>query len=333
MTNTVFRLSLLLCLAGLSLLFHPNTVQAQPGAALNARQLADLDKFMAPYRKKVTDVLDADKTGQYKKYLSDLKALSQTRDAAAFKRLEEKLKKDHYAFIQKHYKKAVINHEEMKAGIAKILGHRQFTLDEFGGIKLEIVLPPIKIAPKTDITLTAPYESSQHEANITAIGEDCSATVTTSTVQTRSGALFDGGCRSKGSLGDKFDIPAGTFSKITVNAQYDFDYRGYAYAGIAYSQVNAKVGLRLQGPGVDKVVILKENSCVAPLIWFSSFDDGVNNFQANHVFTGNFAGGTTYTAQVYNETFAIALSPLLGASSESKSNTKNIDFIKVKIGN
>lgn len=331
MTNTSFRFTFLACLLFCSSLFCPIFNHAQTAVEPSEKQLADLDKLMAPYRKKVVGILEADKTGQYKKYVADLNTLAKTEDAATHVRLEAKLKRDHYQFIKNAYAKAVINHEEMKKGVAKILGHNKFTIDEFGGLNVDILIPPLKLPVKVDATLTAPYETSQHESNAAIAGLACSSTSTTTSMRVSSGALFDGGCRSKGSLGNKFDLPSGNFSKITLAAQFNFHARGMAYA-VGYSYVKASIGLRLQGPGVDKKVIVREHWRVAPLVWYSSFDETINNFVAQNTFTGTFAGGNTFTAQVYNETFAIAVSPLT-ASSKTIIDSEAIDFIKVTASN
>jgi hypothetical protein len=288
--------------------------------------MSKLDALMAPYRKKVLAVLEADKTGQYKTYLADLEAFSTAKDPQKEQELADKLKRDHYAFIKKAYTQAVINHEEMKRGIAEILKHNSFTLDEFGGINGNSFLPLAPLPLKFDAELTAPYEAAEEDANAAALST-CTANVSTTQIKLKSKSMYAGGCRSKGSLGDKFDLPAGTFQKITLSAQVDFEYFGRTVALGGYGQVNTKIGVRLIGPGgLDKVVIIRERWAVSPVIWYTEYTENIANFMAQNTFSGTFNGGNSYTTQAYSETFAIG--GVLGGG-RAECEIREIDFIKV----
>ena len=72
MKNILFLLALL---AGMLAMPAPSAAQTPTD-----KQLAAIEKIMAPQRKKVTDVLEADKTGQYKTYKADLEALAKEKD-------------------------------------------------------------------------------------------------------------------------------------------------------------------------------------------------------------------------------------------------------------
>ncbi|GEM_PF-3312969 len=55
------------------------------------KQLQAIEKHMAPQRKKVTDILEADKTSQYKTYKADLEILAKESDLNARNELIAKL--------------------------------------------------------------------------------------------------------------------------------------------------------------------------------------------------------------------------------------------------
>lgn len=298
-----------------ALLLGCTTGFAQIVPAPTNKQMQDLEKLMAPHRKKVTDVLNADKSGQYKTYQADLEALAKSETPEARKVLAEKLTRDHYAFIKKAYNSVVVNHEEMRRPIARILGHNNFQLDEFGGISSSSFLPLDPIPLRFDEELECPFDAANEETNQTLISQ-CRANANSCNITVASWSGYDGGCRSKGSLGGKFDVPEGAYNKITVSVKSSFTYEGIAIAFVGYAQSNVKVGVRLQGPGYDQVVITQEDWCVAPIIWFNKFKGNFQNATTQAVFNGNFSGGNTFTAQAYRETFAMAVPLLQAANAE-----------------
>ncbi len=291
------------------------------------KQMQEIEKLMAPHRKKVTDALNADKSGQYKTYLADLETIAKTEDSDTRDELLDKLTRDHYAFIKKAYNSAVvINHEEMRTGVARILGHNNFQLDEFGGISSGSFLPLNPISLRFDETRECPFTAAD-EASSQVILSVCDADAENCNVTVHSWSAYDGGCRSKASLGAKFELPEGDYHNITVSATSSFTYKGIALAFGGYAQANVKVGVRLQGPGYDKVVITKEDWCVAPVIWFTKFKANVQDGNLQAIFSGNFSGGNSFTAQAYNETFAMALPLLQAANAECRSFVNLIRFV------
>lgn len=326
MKHTLLRLGRLFILLLATHFFAPAAGFAQIVAAPTDKQLQALDKLMAPYRKKVTDILEADKTGQYKTYQADLAALAKAGTPERQRELADKLQRDHYDFIKKAYTRAVINHEEMRREIARILGHDKFQLDEFGGISSESFLPPGPLPLRFTAEMTCPFAVFQNQSNQNLVA-NCDAFANDCQVSATAIGEFDGGCRSKGWTGDKFELPAGTFQKITVTAQFDAYAWGFAFAVGGYSKAESKIGLRLQGPGFDQLVIVKDIWCVAPLIWFNHYETDATNFQGQVVFAGNFSGGNSFTAQVYSEAHAITVPYLNGCTSDC--SAKSFDFIRV----
>ncbi len=290
------------------------------------KQLQAIEKYMAPLRKKVTDILEADKTGQYKTYKADLNILAKTTDRSRRSELVEKLDRDHLDFIRKLYAKAVVNHEDIRKEITRILGHSNFTLGEFGDFQIDFVpaLPPLPQRFNTEFTcpmeVVDNFESAQAASFCVAQGANCQNDV-------QCAAEIAGGCRGKTSLGDKFVIPQGTFTKITVTTQTDLSYEGWAFALAGYSQINAKYGVRFQAPGIDKVVLTKEVFTLAPLVWYSHLLGNLDNFISQASFTGSFPEGTTVTAQAYLEGFALSVPAL--SFTVIYAGTDNVDFIRL----
>ncbi len=326
MKNSPLRIALfaLALLAGN--LFVPSLCFAQLVSAPTEKQLQALEQLLAPGKKKVTGLLEADQTGQYKTYLADIKILAETHDPATRRGLLGQLQRDHYDFIKNAYKSVVINHEEMRKGVAKILGHNNFQLDEFGGISNLSSLPQLTLPQRFDAEFHCPLEAALEENNQALLGF-CTADVDPCNINLESASMYDGGCRSKGSLGGKFSLPAGAFQKITVAAQFDIAYEGLAMAFGGYAQANVKIGVRLQGPGYDKIVITRSSWCVAPIIWFTRFEVAEDNFSTQATFSGSFSGGNSFTALAYNETFSLAVPLLQAADAECKSF--GFDFIRV----
>ncbi|MFN0176617.1 MAG: hypothetical protein ACKVU0_18395 [Saprospiraceae bacterium] len=318
MKNTLLLLGLLL--SGLALPF------ASFAQTPTDKQIQAIEKLMAPYRKKVTDILEADKTGQYKKYKADLENITKEHDAARKAELIAKLDRDHLSFIRTSYKKAVINHEEQRREVARILGHNNFQFGEFLDIQIEFTPPNPALPERFDVTLTCPFSAIDESDNNTGAA-GCEAEVFDCRIAVESLAEVAGGCRSKGDLGDTFELPEGTFTNITVATQSDISWRGWALAIGGYAQINAKFGIRFRAPGLDKTVMVKEVFTLAPVVWYSQTSGDVENFVAQASFAGTFNGGGIIKAQIHTEVFAISL-PFL-TFTEMDANCNEIDFIQI----
>ncbi|MBK8429055.1 MAG: hypothetical protein IPL27_25260 [Lewinellaceae bacterium] len=300
--------------------------RAQIVPAPTEKQTQSIDKLMAPHRKKVADILEADKSGQYKTYQTDMERLVREKDPARKKALADQLERNHYNFIKNAFTTAKINLTELKNQVAGILGHNKFQMDALGGISSESLLPPGPIPLRFDVELICPFSvfddlvSQSLVTNCGGFANDCAISTTAITE-------FDGGCRSQGWTGDKVELPTGTFQKITVSGQFNAEAWGFAFAIGGFGKAESKIGVRLQGPGFDQLVIVKDIWCMAPVIWFKRYEFEATNFQAQGVFTGNFSGGNFFTAQVFNESFAISV-PFVNASYADCSST-TYDFIRV----
>lgn len=302
----------------------------QPAAAQNSieptkAQQDALDKLYAPLRERVTGILLEDKTGQYERYLNDLEAIGSEPDRGRKREMLKSLRQNHYDFIRRAYQNAKINQAELKPRVADILRHNKFVIDEFGGIRIESGAPNLVLPLRFDATFECPLGANEGFENSSVIGR-CETSFLDCRAKTLSFGEIVGGCRSKASIGDQFNLTQGTFHKINVSAKYDLNYYGFAMAFAGYSQANAKVGVRLKGPGFDQTVIVKESVCIAPIIWYNEFEVTALNFLAQADFTGVFNGNNEFTALAYFETFAIGG---LAAGSYSDNRGEEFDFVKV----
>jgi len=290
------------------------------------KQIQAIEKYMAPTRKKVTDLLEADKTGQYKTYKADLNVIAKETDSARKQELLAKLDRDHLSFIRNVYKKGVINHEEQRREVARILGHNNFSFGEFADIQIEFTPPNLALPERFDVTLNCPFAAQDESGNNTGAAQ-CISSVSDCRISVESLAEIAGGCRSKGDLGGTFELPEGTFTSIRVAAQSDISWRGWALAIGGYAQVNAKFGIRFRAPGLDKTVMAKEVFTFAPVVWYSQTSGEVTDFLAQASFTGTFNGGTVIKAQTHVEVFAISV-PFL-TFTEMDAGCNEIDSIRI----
>lgn len=318
MKNTLFLLALLV--GGFA---HPTRSLAQ---APSEKQFQAIEKLMAPERKKVLDILEADKTGQYKTYKAEIAAIAKEKDPARQQDLISKLERDHLLFIRKVYAGAKINNEILKDKISDILGSIQFEIGEFADIQIDYRLPDQIPPPRFDVTLNCPFDAIDENDNGSGAAA-CDAEAFDCTIRVESLGEIVGGCRSKGDVGANVVTSAGPFTKMTVVAQSDISFRGFAAAIAGYAQINAKFGIRFRGPGVDKTVMVKEVFAFSPLIWFALLRGEVANLTAQSTFTGNFPAGTSIKAQVHTEVFALAVPAF--TLVEMDANTDNIDFIRI----
>lgn len=293
------------------------------------KQIQTIDKYMAPNRKKITELLEADKTGQYKTYKNDLLAISKATDAATRTELIAKLERDHHAFIKNAYNKVVVNHEEQRREVARILGHNNFIFGEFADIQIEVISPTAVLPLRFDVELNCPMEVTDKSDN-SILAADCVAGVSDCALGGTALSEVAGGCRSKASVGDNFELPgSGVFTSIKVTTQTDIKYEGVAMAIGGYSQSNVKFGIRFRAPGVDKVVMTKEVMALAPVVWLSRIKGEQNNYVASATFTGSFNSGTLITVQSHTETFALSL-PVVSVPSFADTSTTNIDSIRIE---
>lgn len=291
------------------------------------KQLQAIEKYMAPVRKKVTDILEADKTGQYKTYKADLGKIAAEKDQATKNELMTKLERDHLAFIRSAYKKGVVNHEDQRREVARILGHNNFRFGEFADIQIDIILPAAVLPISFDVELTCPMEVRDDSENNSLVA-DCIARAKDCSMDALSIAETAGGCRSKADVGDKLDLPGnGVYTTIKVTTQTDIHYNGIALALAGYGQTNVKYGIRFRAPGLDKVVITREHMALAPVVWFSRIEGSADNFVSEVSFSGAFNAGISVTAQAHIEAFSLAVP--LGSLTWANAFTSNIDTIRI----
>jgi hypothetical protein len=328
--NNTFCCRLLCALTLLAFYFFAPAVSiAQIVPEPTARQIEELNKAREPYRRRLAEVLEADKSGQYQRYQSDLKKIAETSGLDRRRAMLEDLQRDHYSFIKKAYESAVINHEEQYSVVARALGHKNFVLDEFGGIHSLSMLPPLALLREFTAERHCPLTATELVTNqamlsiCTGVAEDC-------TIYVASDAVIAAGCRASGYLGEKFTLTSGSFQKVTVVTQGDVHYYGLALSLGGYNQATVKLGVRLTGPNFNKTIVVREEWCVAPLIWYSAFDFTANDFVAQAVFGNTFAGGSTLTAQAYNEAFAVGA---VGGGGGATVTSQDYNFVKIHAGN
>jgi hypothetical protein len=314
-----------------SIFLSAASAQAQTIPAPTEQQAEAIERLMAPQRAKVKAILDADKTGRYEAYQRDVKALFAEKDRAKRTTLEAQIKRTHYAFIKESFAKATIDLAELKRQIADLLGHSRFAMDEFGGISSQTSLPPGLSPVKTTATFECPLTQEQGESNCTLVSLDCFADVSDCSLEVSVSAVGAGGGRTKGSLGDKFELTGGSFSKMTVAAQTNpYYWGGVESLLLGYSQFNVRMGVRLQAPGLDKITITRDEWCIAPFLWFKIIEFNANDFLMQATFSGNFASGTTFTAQAYAEVFGLAVGV---ASGVGHCQLRSFDFVKATASN
>lgn len=311
----------------LALLASNFAAQAQILPAPDDDQLAAIEKIMAPQRQRIQEVLNADKSGQYQRYQSDLAAIMEEKDRTKQRAMIAQLDRSHKTFISNAVKAAKINISELKRQVAGILGSNNFTMDAMGGISSESFLPPGPFPLQFNAEFQPPFAVFEEQSN-QAFLTNCNANANGGAITASAAAEFDGGCRVKGWTGDKAELPAGSFQKISVSSQCDASGDGFVYALGGYAMSKSRIGLRLQGPGFEQLVIVKEVWVIAPLIWFASYKFDAPNYQAQVEFNGNFSAGNTYTAQAYVESFCLAV-PFLDAGW-GYTCCKLFDFIKVR---
>ena len=312
----------------LCLLCCLGSLNAQIVPAPTEKQMAAMDRIAAPLRKKVTDILEADKSGQYQKYLADVRVMADASDPAERKALAERLRQDHYDFIKKAFVEAKIDLAGLKRQYAEVLGHSKFTMDEFGGLTSHTEIPKAIPPLSFDGELTCPYNIKDDFANVAGLA-GCTADIPGCSITLDVNAFsLAAGCRTKGSIGDKLTLPAGNFTKATVNARFNFDYYGIAMSLAGYGQYNAKLGLRLTGNNLDKVTIIHDAWCFAPIIFYNTVEKDAFDFPAQVTFTGSFNGDLN--PMVYCENFVLAL----GINSTCGfMHVNSIDFIKLDASN
>ncbi len=290
------------------------------------QQLQDIQKLMAPHRKKAIEILGADKTGQYNIYLADLEKIAAEKDPARKEDLLAKLERDHLPFIRSTYKRAVVNHEEMRREVARILRHNNFTFGEFADIQIEFTTPQLALPLRFDAEFLCPMEAID-DSDASQLASDCIAQAGTCSMSVQSLAEIAGGCRGKTSVGNRLELPEGTFTNITVTAQSDINYKGLVLAVAGYAQLNAKFGIRFRAGSMDKIVIGKEVLALAPILWFARVDGQIDNFVTQASFAGTFNGGSSVTTQVYTEGFAISVP--IASFTNVNARVSNIDSIRL----
>jgi hypothetical protein len=290
-------------------------------------QLDAIEKIIAPQRQKVLAVLEADKTGQYAQYKSDVENIGKQADPAKVKLLVAALEAKHLTFIRKAYSDAKINNVQVKAEVAKVLGKLRFTMDDFGGIQVDFTTPLVSLPIKFDATLNCPFEVKEESGNGMVLGL-CDIRIGDCSTDVESYSVVAGGCRCIADIGNKADLPVGGFSKVTVAGQSDISYLGLAGTLAGYGQVNLKFGVRLRSnTGFDNTAIVKEVLILAPVIWLNIAEGNATDFITQATFSGSFPGGTTLTAQLHAEVFSMAagLTPCISGTT----GHDEIDFIRI----
>ncbi len=289
-------------------------------------QLDAIEKILAPQRQKATAILEADKTGQYAQYKSDVEAIAEQADPAKVAELFAKLESNHLAFMRKAYADAKINNVQVKAEVAKVLGNIKFKFGEFADIQLEFTLPNATLPLKFDVTMNCPFEEQDVNENNNGIGA-CYTTANDCGMNVQAISEVASSCRGKADVGGKTELSVGSFSKITVATQTDIFYDVYVFSIGGYAQANVKYGIRFRSSnGMDKEVMTKELVAIAPVLWVNIVHGKVDNFLSTATFTGSFPAGTSITAQAHTEAFALNV---LNGYTLAYVYTTNIDSIRI----
>lgn len=277
-------------------------------SAPTEKQAQELAKIHATTFKPLLAVFEADKTGQFNVMKSDLEAISKASDIKNKKELAREFERKHYEFYKKSFRAAKIDLNTYRVNIARVLGHEKFSLGEFGDIYADIIQPQGPFPIGFTASFSPPYTAGISEGGGNGITIICEANVGDDFLFADSGvSLIAGACRSKASCGDDAVIPGGSFSKMTVTTRSTEHYYGLCYSIGGYSQVNSKLGVRLKGSNFDKTIIVQDAWRIAPLLWVAQMEYLANDHLMQATFNGTFNAGSTFSAEIYAESFSLGV--------------------------
>lgn len=313
------------------LLFLASPVILLSQTAPTERQAKEIAAIQQRTFKPLMDQLEADKTGQFAALKVDLAGLAKAGSSAQMRELGREVERKYYAFYKKAFTAAKIDLVAYKKNVAAVLGHQKFQLDEFGGIQAEIFLPQGPPPVNFTATFTPPLTGGISEETANGVSIDCDSDITESSISVRSSITdIAGSCRSKASAGGSAELTFGTFNKVTVSARSDEFYFGMALSLGGYGQFNAKLGLRLKSDSQDKVTIVHERWCIAPVLWVATIEHDVDNHLMQATFNGNFQTGQTLVAEIYVECFSLSIA---NGPAGGDVSCKNIEQVRFTAGN
>jgi hypothetical protein len=285
-----------LCLGMTTSLFAQNE--------LTAAQLKQIEVVMAPVRAKVNKVLAEENAALLKQYHVDTAQVRKIKDAKQYKAALSALETKYMAFMKKGYSDAKVDETALKAQISNIIPKDvKYKFGPFLSIVSISDIPAVVASANGCLELKCPFDvkNTNKTGSLISIGvanaNDCG-------VYTSGFSDLAGAGDAIAFSGKKATIPANK-TKVKVTATENYSMNGTAWAVLGGAYVESSVGVRAQGPSVNKTFTFKTNWAVAPVIWFSNYEETAENTDINMSFAPSAAGGD-YTIQVFAKSYSFA---------------------------
>lgn len=272
--------------------------------ALTGAELKQIEAIMAPARAKVLTIMEKDYADILKKYHIDTAQVRNVKDPAKYNIAMKELEMKYLPVFKKAYLKAQINESAYKEKIAAILPKGlKYTFGEFMSIQSVASTNVVGNAANGCLELKCPFDvkNTNKTGSLISIG---GATANDCGVSTSGFSDLAGAGDAIAFSGKKATIPANK-TKVKVTATEDYKMDGMAWAVIGGAYAESSVGIRVQGPSVNKTFTYRKNWVVAPVVWFANYEETAANTDINMNFTPSTSGGD-YTIQVFAKCYTFA---------------------------
>jgi len=271
---------------------------------LTAAQLKQIETVMSPVRTKVNKILAEENAALLKQYHVDTSLVHKIKDPQKYAQALKALESKYLAFMKTGYEKAKIDETALKAQIAQFIPKGvKYKFGPFLSIVSVSDIPSIVAPANGCVELKCPFDvkNTNKTGSLISFG---TATAKDCGVYTYGFSDLAGAGEAIAFTGKKVAIPANK-TKVKVTATENYSMSGTAWAVIGGAYAESSVGVRAQGPSVNKTFTFKTNWVVAPVIWFANYEETAENTDINMSFTPNSAGGD-YTLQVFAKSYSFA---------------------------
>lgn len=287
---------------------------------------------MAPLRQQVEATLKKENKALFASYQNDMKKLAAITNAKQQKMEMEKFTAKFYAFIKAGYTKAKIDEVGAIKSINQLLGGFKYKIKygEFLSVTGLYTMPSNPTTTGGCVELKCPMDirNSTHSANNSNAFPDGSIYSTIRVEYCAAKALSAAGVISanenRTELGKYVEVPP-SLKKVEVSCKTNCFLNGWVFAAIGGGYIDGSIGLQFKGPYVDKKVEMLSRWAIAPLVWFTPYDDTFENFSMRDSFSPANSGGE-YSVLVYAKTYALA-----AAISVTHSESLVSDFSPIKV--
>lgn len=307
------NLAVFICIFTFFLGLTTTSTFAQNG--LKSEDLKQIEAIIAPLRAKVTRIMEKENPDLVKKYHIDTAQIRSIKDPAKYQSALKELDSKYLAFFKAAYAKAQIDETAYKAKIANIIPKGvNYKFGEFLSIVSVKDIPTIVAPANGCLELKCPFDvkNTHKTGSLISFG---SANAKDCGVYTSGFSDLAGAGDAIAFTGKKATIPARK-TKVTVTATEDYKMDGTAWAVLGGSYVESSVGVRAQGPSVDKTFTYQTRWAVAPVIWYANYEETATNTDINMHFTPSPSGGD-YTIQVFAKSYTFAGAAFAGPTCHS----------------